>query len=570
LYHFKLTKEFSSFGSSFQEIACLQMKVFFPFTFLFGFCCILSGSISYRDSSSFLRRRLKFEKEEFRTEEERKAVFVLKNDRFDYLLLNQSSNNHATFHRNKENNELVVFIAITSGPHHSHLRHAIRNSWILPCIASSCCDYRFFVDSTPISHPSLEQEQLSYSDLLFRDSCSLMKAHPNGVNYGNSPPIGEFMKIKKINESDPKHSVYYEDLPDYPIRRRYKIDWKVCFMKWINQRYYHYSYRNLNITDVDEKDDNSFYDSSTGMNRYLGSAYHVYVEDDSFICSENLIFQLSLLYNISKTRPTTEFRTGTPMYDGFDDSSTIMSSKISRSFVRHYLEDNFNCSRIFNDTYSLPIGSQWLSWGNSWMDSHCGWASAIMNNYHYEITAPLISCSAAKLDMKNLNLSFPCLKRPLIFHNRDAMESLLKQHPTRQIYHMCEYMLLIDKVKSPELMEYFWNNAAIANHFHNFTSVFLADGSTSGWVPALKHLEEEELSCESDDPLDSGSLIDKLENITNPHYKATSERIAKDKAGYPCLGIARRKRRAKRVLLESVEPKSFEYEAYFDRSLFIE
>jgi hypothetical protein len=538
------------------------MKVLFSLAFLNGLSYILSRSISYHDSSTFLRRRLQ-NKENLKSDEERKS---LKNERFEYLLLNQSSTNHDTFHRNKESNELVVFIAITSGPHHSHLRHAIRNSWILPCITSSVCDYRFFVDSTPVSHPPLEQEQLSYGDLVFRDSCSLMKAHPAEVNYGNSPPLGEFLKVKRTNDSD--HSAYYEDLPDYPVRRRYKIDWKVCFMQWINQRYYHYSYRNPSIVDVDEKDSNGFYDSSTGMNRYLGSAYHVYVEDDSFICAENLVYQLSSLYSISKTRTVSEFRTGTPMYDGFDDSSTIMSSRIARSFVNHYLEDNFNCSRIFNDTYSIPVGSQWLSWGNSWMGSHCSWATTIAQNYHYNINVPLISCSLAKLDMKSFNLSFPCVKRPLIFHTRDAMDALMKQHPTRQIYHMCEYMLLIDKIKSPELMIYFWNNAAISNHFHNFTSIFLSEYGT-GWVPAIKQLEEEEKKCENNNPLASLDLIEKLENITNPHYKATSEKLEKDKAGYPCLGIARKKRRKNRLLLTSREERNFEYEMYFDQSFLL-
>jgi hypothetical protein len=121
------------------------------------FCCILSRSSSYYDFSSFLRRRSKNDKKETVA-----PLVEVINDRFNYILINQKSNNRAAYHQNKETNELIVFIAITSGPHHSHLRHGIRNSWILPCIASSSCDYRFFVDSSPFFHPFLQEEQLSY------------------------------------------------------------------------------------------------------------------------------------------------------------------------------------------------------------------------------------------------------------------------------------------------------------------------------------------------------------------------------------------------------------------------
>lgn len=51
--------------------------------------------------------------------------------------------------------------------------------------------------------------------------------------------------------------------------------------------------------------------------------YHVFVEDDSFMCTENLLYQVSLLHNKS-INSNHSFRTGTAMYDGFDDSSTFM------------------------------------------------------------------------------------------------------------------------------------------------------------------------------------------------------------------------------------------------------
>jgi hypothetical protein len=392
-----------------------------------------------------------------------------------------------------------------------------------------------------------------------------MEAHPIDINYGNTPPIGSFLKIERPN------SKHYEEIPDYPVRRRYKIDWKVCSMKWINQHYYHYSYYNSSIIDVDEKEGNEFYDPSTAMNRYPGSAYHVYVEDDSFVCSENLIFQLSSVYNVSKKQSISEFRTGTRSYDGFDDSSTIMSSKIARTFVNHYLEENFNCSHVFPNNDSLPTLAVWLSWGNSWRNVHCGWASAIWENYHYHINKPFLHCSLGQYDMEMNNITFPCLKRPLVFHNSDAMEALLKDHSTRQIYHMCEYMLLIDKVKSPELMTYFWNKAAISNHFHNFTSVFINDDFL-GWSSTIKQLQEEEEYCERDHPLESIDLLERLGNVSNPHYNASLEMLENHKVGFPCLSISRKKRKIRRRLLSSYSNEEkptpyYEYESYFDSKL---
>src|SRR5437773_489349 len=41
---------------------------------------------------------------------------------------------------------LHVFLSITSGASHSHLRDAIRETWLIPCIESKFCDYRFFID----------------------------------------------------------------------------------------------------------------------------------------------------------------------------------------------------------------------------------------------------------------------------------------------------------------------------------------------------------------------------------------------------------------------------------------
>jgi hypothetical protein len=278
---------------------------------------------------------------------------------------NDSSENHRFDHANevplqKTGSDLVLFIAITSGPHHSHLRHAIRNSWILPCRASAVCDYRFFIDAdyqknlaARPEYSALRGEDLAYGDIVFRKSCSLMKEHPIRINYGNSPVIHEnlFFSYTRTNENGNKTEIK-EDLPDYPLRRRYKIDWKVCFMRWI-------------------------------MEHYQKVSYYVFVEDDSFVCTENLIYQMTLLSNQStrtsngttdngKNTIIEEFRTGTMMYDGFDDSSTIMSAGVAKIFVDHYPSATFNCSKVFervmknpNDT-SFLAQSAWMSWGNSW------------------------------------------------------------------------------------------------------------------------------------------------------------------------------------------------------------
>lgn len=40
----------------------------------------------------------------------------------------------------KYENHLLLFISITSGPHHAHYRNAARDSWLIPCIESPLCD----------------------------------------------------------------------------------------------------------------------------------------------------------------------------------------------------------------------------------------------------------------------------------------------------------------------------------------------------------------------------------------------------------------------------------------------
>jgi hypothetical protein len=203
-----------------------------------------------------------------------------------------------------------------------------------------------------------------------------MKRHPDFINYANSPPTGE--NLFRINRTEANNSTSMKaqeqqiDNPDYPFRRFYKIDWKICFLRWCAQ--------NSRIPK-----------------------YHVFVEDDSFICTDNLLHQMTLLHNrqlylekeVAENTGTGDqkkmqqkyfFRTGTKMYDGFDDSSTIMSAEIGTVFADFYYGGkkffpdkkkleiyNFNCSKIIDAAAKDPSQAVWLSWGNSWMSSHCGW-----------------------------------------------------------------------------------------------------------------------------------------------------------------------------------------------------
>lgn len=160
-----------------------------------------------------------------------------------------------------------VFIGITSGPAHAELREAIRLSWIQECLehrrdnytSISQCDYRFFVDTfAEVMHRTAKKllpENLD--DVVFRDSCDLMQRHPSTVNYGSTPPFKD----------------------DYRERRMYKIDWKVCFLKWM-------------------------------YNNNIHPEYVVLVEDDSYVCTGNLLHQLSILQSLPFKESVAPFRTG--------------------------------------------------------------------------------------------------------------------------------------------------------------------------------------------------------------------------------------------------------------------
>lgn len=205
---------------------------------------------------------------------------------------------HSRFHANYtaiKDIDLTLLISITSSPSASHLRQAARETWLLPCRAISTCDYRFFIDKDQVNITSaLEMESLAHKDMVFRGTwCDHMKRHPAIANYGNVYA---------------KHWVYGGGgYAYYQLRGLYKVDWKICFTKWAK------------------------------YNKKMAH-YHVYVEDDSFVCTENLIHQTNILRNMNTSEKVLPFRTGFSMWDGFDDSSTFMSREITQAFADHYPE----------------------------------------------------------------------------------------------------------------------------------------------------------------------------------------------------------------------------------------
>jgi hypothetical protein len=269
----------------------------------------------------------------------------------------------------------LLFIHITSGPNHQSLREAARGTWLSECKASSQCEYRFFIDYALKEEGSsrgeldqrLEAEGKRHDDLVLRDACPYMlERHPLHVNYSNAHVYNE----KEVQEGG-------EVLHDYRLRRMYKIDWKMCFLKWVKAH-------------------------ADSTNTQMPS-FHAFVEDDSIVCVGNLLHQLTAVRAAS---PSPTFRTGFKLFDGFDDSSTIMSGDVASYFADHYLVDSeaLNCSHIIDSTDpAVQQSSVWLSWGNSWRRNLCNWRDVIRQDSGgvLDITTPHMDClQALRLDLQ--------------------------------------------------------------------------------------------------------------------------------------------------------------------------
>lgn len=263
----------------------------------------------------------------------------------------------------------LLFIHVTSGPAHFHLRDSLRRSWVGECARSAECEYRFFIDyaltdqssHVPLDH-RLRHEQEQYADLVMRDACPYMKErHPHFVNYSNAHVYNE-MEVRQGGAA----------FADYPLRRMYKIDWKICFLKWA------------------KKNDKA-------------PSYHVFVEDDSFVCTGNLLYQLE---NVRERAQQLSFRTGFKLFDGFDDSSTLMSNDVASFFADHYLVDSeaLNCSHIVaSSDPAVAARSNWLSWGNSWRGNLCNWREVLLKESQgrLNVTAPSMDClQAVQMDLQ--------------------------------------------------------------------------------------------------------------------------------------------------------------------------
>lgn len=358
--------------------------------------------------------------------------------------------------QSKNGEDLILFIGITTSEQNFALRHAARQTWLLPCIYSPVCAYRFFCDVTNTTL-TLMEEQSKHQDIVLRQNCALMKQHPDGVNYGNSPPI--------YVQKHPWMPAAFEG--DYPRRRAYKIDWKSCFSKWALK------------------------------NDHMAQ-YHAWVEDDSFVCTEHLLYQMTLLAARS-SESRREFRTGHPLYDGFDDSSTLMSRGVAMALAQKWPGPGLNCSAVLD----LPLDQQrhanaqrhnYLSWGNAWTSRQCQMQRELSATLGKEVITPYLDCFHVKHGytkwrngpngtvesprsfLRHYPKDFFCPAESLIRHH-DVITMILLSEPRSR--HICERSLFIDKVKDPRDIRVLWGTADKTN-FTDYSDVFTNDQG-AGW-----------------------------------------------------------------------------------------
>ena len=77
-----------------------------------------------------------------------------------------------------------------------------------------------------------------------------------------------------------------------------------------------------------------------------------------------------------------------------------------------------------------------------------------------------------------------------MYHASKAAEKLKERHGKARMKHMCEYMLLVDKVKEPPEMFELWNSATAVD-FADFSPVLLEEG-VNGWLDVLARFEKTE------------------------------------------------------------------------------
>jgi hypothetical protein len=80
----------------------------------------------------------------------------------------------------------------------------------------------------------------------------------------------------------------------------------------------------------------------------------------------------------------------------------------------------------------------------------------------------------------------------MVFHAQHAVEDMMKDP---NVEHMCEYMLLIDKVKNPLNLTTLWETAT-AHNYHDFSTVFTHD-EYQGWPVILQTILDKQKDCAS-------------------------------------------------------------------------
>jgi hypothetical protein len=182
-----------------------------------------------------------------------------------------------------------------------------------------------------------------------------------------------------------------------------------------------------------------------------------------------------------------------------------------------------------------------MSWGNSWMKARCHWKDVLekLEPSIKPIQQPDVDCLTGlkfirnkqtrdqdkkgpspvpvevrvrgddskairanldstltfdPTDSSTIPINFPCMQsRPLVYHSHDAFHQLEKSQGKLKLKHMCEYMLLIDKVKDTSDMFTMWNTAT-SHDFHDFSPVFLLNRE-KGWLDMLAKFEENEVKA---------------------------------------------------------------------------
>jgi hypothetical protein len=141
-----------------------------------------------------------------------------------------------------------LFIAIPSTATHRELRDVVRSTWLQRCNmnAKVRCKYAFFLDdiipAESEAHTQMLQEDAEFKDIvLYRNSCTILQRHSHNIHYKNYEVRG----------------------PSHPILFRFET--KMCIMSWIMQE----------LQPIPQ--------------------FILIVEDDSYLCTDNLLHQLYLL-----------------------------------------------------------------------------------------------------------------------------------------------------------------------------------------------------------------------------------------------------------------------------------